>query len=439
MKMDLFENTIFLAGGSAGLQIIDVHDPARPRLLNSIPTDFKSQALSVAVVWPTIYVAGENFETNDHFLALKLNSRFEEMSRQVIPSLSYISTCLASNENNLFIGDENWGIQSFDINEKHHGELLSSPASQRFSKRIVAKNDLAYLLYPRGGILVVDISNPERMRIKRNVPLWLEIPVDMAMEGQWLYIVDRDKGLLILDASDTEEMRVVSTLRTSGQASGLALRDDHAFIADSSEGLLIVDVGDRLNPRVVSSAKLPWPRREFAFAMGVALEGSFAYVANGPEGMMVVDISRLEKPRIISTFNTKGFSSWVTVKNQRAYLSDTKAGIHVLDVSDPRNPISTGTIGLPGNPKNGVIRQNEGFFISLGTGLIRTRLPASPLKTQIINQNTAQLTLPRPGKDGRYTLRAYNRGAFSELHGAIELTGGTASTAPVLRADLSAP
>ena len=170
----------------------------------------------------------------------------------------------------------------------------------------------------------------------------------------------------------------------------------------------------------------------------MALEDSFAYVANGPEGMMVVDISRLDKPRIVSTFNTQGFSSWVTVKDRRAYLADNKAGIHVLDVSDPHNPVSTGTIDLPGNARNGVIRQNEGFFTSVEAGLIRARLPASPLKTQIINQNTAKLTLPYPGKEGRYTLRAYNRGSFSELHGGLELTG-TASAAPVLRADLSAP
>ena len=83
-------------------------------------------------------------------------------------------------------------------------------------------------------------------------------------------------------------------------------------------------------------------------AIGVAVSGIYAYVAGVDAGLRVIDVSTPTNPMEVGFFDTPGWAMGVAVSGSNTYVADYDAGLRVIDVSDPSSPAEVGYEDTPG-------------------------------------------------------------------------------------------
>jgi hypothetical protein len=203
------------------------------------------------------------------------------------------------------------------------------------------------------------------------------LAVEVAVSGNYAYVVVRDSGLQIFDISDPTHPRPVSGYRTSGLAVDVAISGNYAYLASERRppnlggGLDVInitdptnpqrvggytgrdskavsvfgdyayvaertrlnriDVGDPANPVMVSPLTISDP-------FAVAVSGDYAYVAQLNTGFQVFDISDPSSPGLIGVYATNGNFQDITISGNYAYVADQASGLHIVDISNPANP-----------------------------------------------------------------------------------------------------
>ncbi|MFH1422944.1 MAG: hypothetical protein ABIH42_09575 [Planctomycetota bacterium] len=127
-------------------------------------------------------------------------------------------------------------------------------------------------------IQITDISTPSDPK-----PVgYYQLPKDMATEdifvsGSFLYITmgtANTKGLKIINISDAEYPKLISSCNTQGSAWKVFINKSYAYIADGNKGLQVLDISDAARPKPVCSIKLP----DAGCAYNVFANESYAYV-----------------------------------------------------------------------------------------------------------------------------------------------------------------
>ena len=99
---------------------------------------------------------------------------------------------------------------------------------------------------------------------------------------------------------------------------------------------------DSLNVRFVGSYDTP------GCARGVYVSGDYAYVADGEAGLRVIDVSDPQNPVEVGYYDTPGYAVDVYISGGYAYVAAGYAGLRVIDVNDPSNPVEVGHYDTPG-------------------------------------------------------------------------------------------
>ena len=74
-----------------------------------------------------------------------------------------------------------------------------------------------------------------------------------------------------------------------------------------------------------------------------------AYVADGDAGLQVIDVSNPANPVRVGGYDTSGYAYGVAVSGNIAYVADDDAGLQVIDVSNPASPVRVGGYDTSGN------------------------------------------------------------------------------------------
>ncbi len=106
----------------------------------------------------------------------------------------------------------------------------------------------------------------------------------------------------------------------------------------SSEVVSVV-VLSPLTYTIVST--LPTP----AYAANLWIEGEIAYVADYGGGLHIVDISDPENPIAVGVWDSLAYLWDVLVQGNYAYLAEEESGLLILDVSNPASPFLVGSSG----------------------------------------------------------------------------------------------
>jgi hypothetical protein len=89
-------------------------------------------------------------------------------------------------------------------------------------------------------------------------------------------------------------------------------------------------------------------------ARDVYIAGPYAYVADWKAGLQVIDISDPKHPGMVDTCDTPGSARGVYVSGSYAYVADGGAGLQVIDISDPGHPGIAGQCDTPGYAWRGI-------------------------------------------------------------------------------------
>jgi hypothetical protein len=229
---------------------------------------------------------------------------------------------------------------------------------------------IAYAAIGEGGLLILDVSNPERPRRIGGLDLAGDVRHVSVADG-FVYLAGGTMGLSIVDVRNPVLASIVGEYSSLTNVNRVVVRGNFAYIADGDTGFQILDVSNKENP--VLAAGIP------GHAWSVAVEGNYAYVCERTNGLRIVDISTPRNPATSSFYRTNGlyelvFAESVAVRNGYAYLLNAFLTLEVISVTNALSPLLISTTAL-GNPSFDHIvgelsLDGDTVFVSYGVGEI---------------------------------------------------------------------
>ncbi len=183
---------VYIACGEAGVQVVDVSDPAAPVLVGA--ADTPGAACDVAVHGDTLSVA-----------------------------------------------DAAGGLQVVDALAPDAPAVIGASATATATAGAFAQGPVTFLAEGSGGLRIVDLSNP-------SAPSTLgtcDTPGDardVVVVGQYAYVADGAAGVQIVDVADLTDPAIVGNAAVAGAAEALVVFAGRAYVATGAGGLQIVSV-----------------------------------------------------------------------------------------------------------------------------------------------------------------------------------------------------
>lgn len=142
-------------------------------------------------------------------------------------------------------------------------------------------------------------------------------------------------------------------------------QDGTAIVTVENDGLSATSevTVSTFSPTALSFLPLP------GYPNGVDVEDGYAYVASGAY-FHVVDVSDPANPLLLSTRTTPGNANDVRVSGLHAYVADGPAGLVVIDVSDPLAPFQVARADTPGNATDLVIAGGVAYVADGSAGVV---------------------------------------------------------------------
>lgn len=224
--------------------------------------------------------------------------------------------------------------------------LGSSPLS------IAVSGHYAYVGLDEGGVQVVDISNPANPQ-RLGVNETMGGTLDVALSGNYAYLAEVGAGLKVIDVSNPASPKKVGDYSTTSAAWAVVVSGTYAYVTELTNedgapfSLEVVDISNPADPKHVGEYNPGVDKYDpLGVFRKVALSGNYAYLP-GPGGLQVVDISDPANPRRVGVYAdakdlTGKNNQSVVVAGDYAYVANGTNGLLVLDVSDPTNITKVG-------------------------------------------------------------------------------------------------
>lgn len=227
-----------------------------------------------------------------------------------------------------FIGN-GVSFQILDMTDPESPQVLGEVVLPEAIKKIIIRDNFAYVLTGQSGVRVVDISNyytPTEITFYK-LQTYIE---DLAIGGNCAYVTAGDSGLRIIDISNPLSINEISDIYPSGRARFVDVDENFAYVS-IEWSLRVIDISDPYNPSEVGHIDT------WAYRMDIS--GDYAYVTSGSfSDLHIIDISDPSNPNQISSVNTPSWANNVTVHGQYAYIANGDSGIRVINISDPKIP-----------------------------------------------------------------------------------------------------
>jgi hypothetical protein len=403
----------YIAGGSMGLEVVDIKNPSRPSGISS----FHSAG------WPKeVFVSG----TYAYLAAGDAGVQVVDISDPARPSRAavfdgkdFVQTLCVSggyiyvpysvkNEGRLTTG----GIQIIDAGTpvKPYVSVYKPSEVDPYGRvyGVDTAGRYTYLACAGLGLFIVDISNPLLPVLYGSYD---EVDVyDVSVIGNYAFLAADTAGLIVLDVTDPARPFAVARADTPGNAWGVEARGDYAYVADREKGLQIIDIRNPKEP--VPAGK----RSADVDAWGVFIYGDYAYLAGAESSFQMVDIRNPARPVLGKYVSTPWQVRDAQVSGVFLYLSSGFSGVQIIDISEPERPRIARHIDTPGEVLGLSVGDNYLYAADGGSGFQVIDKTPQPGKSEVLNAETMTAVIPENLKPGYYHVIIQNPGGEKEIY-----------------------
>lgn len=303
-------------GGS--LQIYDLSSPASPALISSL--EMNGEKWTIRVKDEYVYVAGGS-------RGLVIVDVADPANPLIIAQLSISPQGIALVDNLALVADTNNGLQVVDITFPADPRLVATVETEDSAMDVVVLDDLAYVADRDGGLYLIDYRGLYPVgRYQPPSP-----GTSIIIQDELAYITHGASGFTVLDISDMPHPREIKQYGTPGTARYLDVVDGLAYVADYQAGLQIIDLqtGDLIGASATSKE-----------AIFVQVSGDYAYVLgrSGYANAIldIIDISVPQTPTRVSASGVGPAKEFIMRDNMIFVASSP---LRLIDVSDPAHPM----------------------------------------------------------------------------------------------------
>lgn len=308
------------------LVIIDVHDPTRPvRIGETEPLGhvISDIALEGSFAFVSTYYGG--FKVVD--IADPAQPRL--VGEHALDPYYDAGVSVAARDGYAFVLHRDSGLHVFDVSDPTAPEQVSAyefTGSLHEADDIAIAGDIAYVI-TWSRLVLLDIGDPYHPRFISDLPMGATSQIEI--DGDYAYIVGY--SLLVVDVSQPQTPFIAAEFPDL-QGWGLALAPDRLYVQATWTGNRMTVI-DRTHPTQL--VWRGWTPMESAHGGGMAVAGTQVYASDLYTGVRVIDAENPDDPVQVGMYRDVADSYRISAANGRAYSGGSTLGTQVLDVSNP--------------------------------------------------------------------------------------------------------
>ena len=230
------------------------------------------------------------------------------------------------------------GITVLDISGEQ-ALLKDVQATSGISADVQLQDQLALVADGDGGLVLFDISEPDVLQWrgsfnKRGAIYGFSTDKESADDKSALLVL-RNGGVLRLSLGNPELPDSSAAFHTDVPIILSTLQDNVALLATESGLQRVMMLGDGDGAISSDGLNLGGSRRG---AFGTGNKENVLYVADWFSGLHLYDISNPRQLRYLSNYHTPGSSKGVTLMGNYALVGDDDRGLQIINIEDPHRP-----------------------------------------------------------------------------------------------------
>lgn len=261
--------------------------------------------------------------------------------------------------------------ESIDGNDGGY-KIVSRFTTTGYSQDVVVDNTIAYVAHGEGGLMIINISDPNKPVTITNVNEGMKGYANkVARKDSVLYIASGGFGVSVVNAADPENPQITATNLALKPAKNFLVMGNFLFTSVAEYGVQISEISYATQPDIRGGTNTPG----FAQGISVSADSNYLLVACGEMGLAVFDISELQSgwgnyPMLggvdIPEY-TEDVVSHPTLPY--AYIACGTAGLTIADFSDPADVKIVGRYDTGGYAKEIMYKDGKVYMTTGSRGL----------------------------------------------------------------------
>ena len=278
--------------------------------------------------------------------------------------------------------------ESIDGNDGGY-KIVSRFTTTGYSQDVVVDNTIAYVAHGEGGLMIINISDPNKPVEITNVNEGMKGYANkVARKDSVLYIASGGFGVSVVNASDPENPQITATNLALKPAKNFLVMGNFLFTSVAEYGVQISEISYATQPDIRGGTNTPG----FAQGISVSADSNYLLVACGEMGLAVFDISELQSGwgnypmlggvdipeytedvvshptlpyayiacgtagltiadfsdpadlKIVGRYDTGGYAKEILYKDGKVYMTTGSRGLKIFDVTSVSAPVLIGTV-----------------------------------------------------------------------------------------------
>ena len=396
-------NHVYLVDRSVGLRMLDSRD-----LSMSAQISFAEGLQTLSERDGLLYATG----SLDGLLTI---DRQRLRSRQVVTWIDGVSRV-----NDGLVSDHIFYLSSATgaaYVEKNNGSVHGFTDARERTTAFSRYQNLIFTAQATGGVKVFDVTIPDRPQL---IADWPNYSVSrMQVVGDLLISSSLRSGLMVTAIADVGSAPIVDHI-DAPQIVAMATEGDYLFCVAYDNGLLTYRVHPDGKLRQVSHMTPPFPANRFDHQVDIDVKDGIAYIANGNSGLMIVDVKNPLQPQLVSALGVPGYSKGVRIHEDMVYLVTLRDGIFIVDVSALERPLLVGSLPLSRLSRFLLVDEGMLYFFQDASGMSAIPLPRFAQQQRLRSHNQLEVIMAAPDHPGRYNLQVSNRSGLVGHHAVFE-------------------
>ncbi|WP_324770851.1 hypothetical protein, partial [Pokkaliibacter plantistimulans] len=171
---------------------------------------------------------------------------------------------------------------------------------------------------------------------------------------------------------------------------------------------------------------------EFINTRQTVVVGNYLYIADSDNGFHIVDVTDPANPVLLSTYDTPDEPRGVVIVGNVAYIADEDSGLQIIDISDPTQPTLLGSIGRDNGYSFGIAVEGNYAYIASAYGGLHVIDVSDPTQPVLVGQ----LDYPSSGDAMRVVVEG-NYAYIADTAGGVQIIDITDPTQPSLTANFA--
>jgi hypothetical protein len=196
----------------------------------------------------------------------------------------------------------------------------------------------------------------------------LTIPI---VKDNYVYVIDNNSGLNIINAADINNLKMEGRFSDIRGYADIAVKDNYAYVialgqnvpGPSYSGLKVFDLADKKNPKKVNDIKMG------SYLMDIEISGNYLYVLdNGTRLLTIYDISNPANPILTGSVNVGHAPQRLCINNNYAYIGSWEV-LTIVDITNKNNPVVNASFNTGGGTESMFVKNNIAYVLDMYTGL----------------------------------------------------------------------